>query len=228
MNRGPGAVTAGACAEAPAAAGAPRDAAACEGSDTNPMNSGAGGGTAGARAEAPAAAIAPKGGAACEGSDTNSMNRGAGGGTAGARAEAPAAAVAPKDGAACEGSDTNSMNSGAGGGTAGAAGEDPDSHSTEVAGIAGDRRQIRPAGACGGGRRYPRIKGPGHGFSAPPRRPFTSSRRNKSDLICEATPKVLGCRAPVVLVVRPATFGLAGCRIPMRHRLLAGRGGNPR
>ena len=166
--------------------------------------------------------------AADEGSDTNSMNSGAGGGTAGARAEAPAAAVAPRDGAACEGSDTNSMNSGAGGGTAGAAGEDPDSHSTEVAGIAGDRRQIRPAGACGGGRRYPRIKGPGHGFSAPPRRPFTSSRRNKSDLICEATPKVLGCRAPVVLVVRPATFGLAGCRIPMRHRLLAGRGGNPR
>jgi hypothetical protein len=82
MNRAAGGGTAGARAEAPAAALAPKDAAASEGSDTNSMNSGAGGGTAERRAEAPAAAVAPKGGAACEGSDTNSMNSGAGGGTA--------------------------------------------------------------------------------------------------------------------------------------------------
>ena len=47
MNCGAGGGTAGARAEAPAAAVAPKDGTACEGSDINSMNSGAGGGTAG-------------------------------------------------------------------------------------------------------------------------------------------------------------------------------------
>ena len=82
MNSGAGGGTAGARAEAPAAAVARKGRAACESSDTNSVNSGAGGGTAGARTETPATAVAPKDGVACEGSGTNSMNSGAGGGTA--------------------------------------------------------------------------------------------------------------------------------------------------